>query len=75
LRLTSAGATLVFAWYFAILFKRRRSVTPGPLPLRTVVSFAAAVAATVALLVNAIGPGYSPDGAVFGVGNLELFLR
>jgi hypothetical protein len=71
------------------LFRRRRHVNEGPLPLRTVAAFAASIAATLALWVNTLGLGYKPDAAVFVVAltalllvggvvfvqNLELFLK
>jgi hypothetical protein len=88
-RLSSAAAAITFSAYFVVLFRRRRHATAGPLPLRTVASFAASIAATLALWVNTLGLGYKPDAAVFVVAltalllvggvvfvqNLELFLK
>ena len=88
-RLSSAAAAVTFSVYFVFLFRRRRRVTPGPLPVRTLISFVASVAATLALWVNVLGLGFQPDGGVFAVAltalllvggtvfveNLELFLK
>lgn len=88
-RLSSAAAAVTFSVYFVFLFRRRRRVTPGPLPVRTLISFVASVAATVALWVNVLGLGFQPDGGLFAVAltalllvggtvfveNLELFLK
>jgi hypothetical protein len=88
-RLSSAAAAITFSVYFVFLFRRRRQVTAGALPLRTVVSFAASIAATLALWVNAVGLGFDPSAAAYAmaltallvvggsvfVENLELFLK
>ena len=85
-RLSSAAAALTFSVWFVVLFRRRRRVSPGSIPLRTVVHFATGITAALILWVNTSGfPEPSPGayavalvallvvgGCVFAQ-NLELF--
>lgn len=86
-RLSSAGAATLFSAYFPFLLRRRRRVTPGRLPVRSVIAFATSIAAVVALWVNVPGANLAPSAAVYCltltwllivggwvfVDNLELF--
>jgi len=73
-RLASAAAAITFSVYFVLLFRRRRRITVGSLPLRTVVSFTASITATLALWANAVAPGFQPSGAVFALALTGLLL-
>lgn len=86
-RLSSTGAAILFSAYLGFLLRRRRRVTPGPLPVRTVVAFATSVAAVIALWVNVVGVHFESSAAAYClaltwllvvggwvfVDNLELF--
>ena len=87
-RLSSAGAALTFSGWFACLLRRRRRVTRGPIPMRTVVHFATGITAALVLWANTYGlPAPSPGayalalvallvvgGCVFAQ-NLEFFFN
>ncbi len=64
-RLSSAAAALVFSIYLPFLFRRRRRVTTGPIPVLTRVFFGFSLLATVALWVNAVG--FGPSAAVYAL--------
>jgi len=86
-RLSSVGAALLFTVYLAFLLRRRRRVTAGRLPVRTVVAFVTSVAAVVALWVNTVGAHLESSASTYAlaltwllvvggwvfVDNLELF--
>jgi hypothetical protein len=86
-RLSSAGAAVLFSVYLPFLLRRRRHVTTGHLPVRTVVAFATSVAPVVAFWVNTVGADLESSAAAYAlaltwllvvggwvfVDNLELF--
>lgn len=73
-RLSSAAAACVFSLYFIVLFRRRRRVTVGRLPVRTVISFATSVASTLALWVNAVGLGFEPSAGTYALALTALLV-
>jgi len=64
-RLSSAAAALLFSVYLSVLFRRRRRVTQGPIPLQTRADFAISILAAFALWVNAAGFGFQPGAAPY----------
>jgi hypothetical protein len=86
-RLSSIAAAATFTVYLVFLFRRRRRVTVGSLPLRSKVVFATSTLATLALWVNVVGFDGTPGAAAYAlaltwllavggwvfVQNLELF--
>ncbi len=73
--------------YFIFLFRRRRRVTSGPIPLATRVAFALSIIPILGLWVNVVGAGFKPNAAPYALAftwllmvggwvfiqNLELF--
>lgn len=88
-RLSSAAAALMFSTHLIFLFRRRRRVAPGRVPLRMIVNYVISILSTLALWVNTVGFRYQPSAAPYALAltwflvmsglvclqNLDLFFR
>jgi len=66
-RLSSAAAAVIFSGYLIVLFRRRRRVAPGPVPLRTSVDYVMYIMAALVLWVNTVGFRFQPSAAPYAL--------
>ncbi len=72
-RVSSAAAALVFTVYGVFLFRRRRSVSGGSIPVTALLDFAIFILATLALWANALAIGVHPSAGPYALA-LTFFL-